>query len=92
MTTTSSPTCISLYWITPFHAPESGSVRAAASKETLAGLWNRQVSERLHVLGERAGPDVLRAVAAGGEGVLAVVRVADAAVLAEAAEAARAGR
>ncbi len=27
ITTTSSPTCISLYWTTPFHAPDSGSVR-----------------------------------------------------------------
>ena len=38
MTTTSSPTCISLYWITPFQAPESGSVRQAASNETPFGL------------------------------------------------------
>ena len=38
MTTTSSPTFISLYWMTPFHAPESGSVSAAASKVRLAGL------------------------------------------------------
>jgi hypothetical protein len=38
MTTTSSPMRISLFWTTPFQAPESGSVRAALSNEMLAGL------------------------------------------------------
>src|ERR1035437_8208566 len=38
-----------------------------------------------HVLGKSAGPDVLRPIPAGGEGVFAVMRLAHAAVAAETA-------
>ena len=75
MTTTSSPTCIWLYWITPFHAPDSGSVSAAASKDKAAGLWNRQLSV-VSMYSAKRPANVLRPVAAGGEGVFAIVRVA----------------
>ena len=73
ITTTSSPTVISLYWTTPFHAPESGSVRQAALKGEISGFVEQRAFDGQHVFGKRAGAYIHRAIATRSESLFTVM-------------------